>query len=61
LSHQLADELATQKAISESTCEELLALSASHGQLKQAYIKMEAETKQHDQLVHIVQQELAGV
>jgi len=56
---QLEEELRTQKAISESTCEELLALSASHSELKQSYHKMECESKQHDQLVHIVQQELA--
>lgn len=59
LSCQLDEELSTQKAISESTCEELLALSASHSDIKQAYFKLEAESKQHDQLVHIVQQELA--
>jgi hypothetical protein len=56
---QLDEELSTQKAISESTCEELLALSASHSDLKQAYFRLEAESKQHDQLVNIVQQELA--
>jgi hypothetical protein len=58
-SPQLEDEVRTQEALSSSQCEELLALSTAHGELKQAYFKMEAESKQHDQLVHIVQQELA--
>lgn len=56
---QLENELKAQKAIYDSTVEEMLTLNDSYNQLKQAYHKLQTETNQHDQMVQLVQQELS--
>lgn len=56
---QLQDELKSQKAIYDSTVEEMLQLSSNHNELKQDYHKLQSETKNNDEVVQLVQQELA--
>lgn len=56
---QLENELRSQKAIYDSTVEEMLQLSSNYNDLKQKYHELQSQTKHHDEVVQLVQQELA--
>jgi hypothetical protein len=55
---QLHEELANQKAITDTTNQELLQLSACHAALKGAFQTLQSESKQHAGVVQLVQHEL---
>ncbi|KAF6262554.1 hypothetical protein COO60DRAFT_1624947 [Scenedesmus sp. NREL 46B-D3] len=56
---QVEDELHDQKAIYDSTVEEMLQLNNNYNELKQAYHKLKSESCNNNEMVRLVQQELA--